>query len=63
MLHNEGMARLRSIEGLISSMSHGMVQTPHGVDFSFSFLLHDVSAKLLSTLRKKLIVRAIHIQE
>ena len=31
------LGRLRSIQGLPSIMPHGMIDTPHGVDFSFSF--------------------------
>ena len=38
--HLEGLGRLRSIQGLPSIMPHGMIDTPHGVDFSFSFYGH-----------------------
>ena len=33
-----GLGRLRSIQGLPSIMPHGMVETPHSIDFSFSFI-------------------------
>ena len=32
-----GLGRLRSIQGLPSIKPHGMVETPHGIDFSVSF--------------------------
>ena len=33
----QGLGRLRSIQGLPSIMPHSMIETPHGVDFSFLF--------------------------
>ena len=35
-----GMGRRRSVRGLPSTMPHGMVETPRGIDFSFLFFQH-----------------------